>query len=191
LLARTTGADPYLAGLLDGAASAVELSAQRQSVDVVWTGPESGVTTSRLTAATVTGLIGSARRELLLVSYAARTEPAIGAALDNAAARGVDITLVTESTADNPAFHAQGIPFPGLSARRLRWPRSRRPAGAALHAKIIVVDDSIALVTSANLTGRAMETNLECGILIRGGPQPRAIREHITGLRIRRLLESM
>jgi hypothetical protein len=38
------------------------------------------------------------------------------------------------------------------------------------------------LITSANLTSRAMETNLECGILIRGGPQPRAIRDHITGL---------
>jgi phosphatidylserine/phosphatidylglycerophosphate/cardiolipin synthase-like enzyme len=64
----------------------------------------------------------------------------------------------------------------------LRWPVDKRPPGAALHAKIIVVDDRIALITSANLTSRAMETNLECGILIRGGPQPRAIRDHITGL---------
>jgi phosphatidylserine/phosphatidylglycerophosphate/cardiolipin synthase-like enzyme len=45
-----------------------------------------------------------------------------------------------------------------------------------------VVDDQVALVGSANLTSRAMESNLECGILIRGGPQPRAIRDHITGL---------
>ena len=29
---------------------------------------------------------------------------------------------------------------------------------------------------------RAMESNLECGILIRGGPQPRAILAHITSL---------
>jgi len=28
----------------------------------------------------------------------------------------------------------------------------------------------------------ARQSNLECGILIRGGPQPRAIRDHITGL---------
>ncbi len=40
----------------------------------------------------------------------------------------------------------------------------------------------VALVGSANLTSRAMESNLECGILIRGSPQPRAIRDHITGL---------
>ena len=54
-----------------------------------------------------------------------------------------------------------------------------------MHAKVIVVDDRVALVGSANLTSRAMETNLECGILIRGGPQPRAIREHVTELRAR------
>ena len=32
----------YVAGLLAGAACAVERGRQRQSVDVVWTGPESG-----------------------------------------------------------------------------------------------------------------------------------------------------
>jgi hypothetical protein len=45
-----------------------------------------------------------------------------------------------------------------------------------------VVDDETALVSNANLTGRAMEDNLECGILIHGGPQPSAIRDHITSL---------
>jgi cardiolipin synthase A/B len=54
-------------------------------------------------------------------------------------------------------------------------------ACAALHAKI-------ALVGSANLTSRAMESNLECGILIRGGPQPRAVRNHITRLHAAGLL---
>jgi phosphatidylserine/phosphatidylglycerophosphate/cardiolipin synthase-like enzyme len=183
LLARLTGADAYVAGLLDGAARAVGRARQHQTVDVVWTGPESGITTSRLTAATVTELIGEARREILLVSYATRTEPAIAAALADATRRGVEITLLAENREDNPAYTARGNAFPGLRATRLRWPTSQRPAGAALHAKVIVVDDRIALITSANLTSRAMEANLECGILIRGGPQPRAIRDHITGLR--------
>ncbi|MGH3401542.1 MAG: DISARM system phospholipase D-like protein DrmC [Streptosporangiaceae bacterium] len=191
LLVRLTAADPYLAGLLDGAARAVELATQRQAIDVVWTGPESGHTTSRLTAATVTELIGEARREILLVSYATRTEPVIAAALADAAERGVEITLLAESPADNPAYTARAAAFPGLPATRLRWPGDKRPPGAALHAKIIVVDDRIALVTSANLTSRAMEANIECGILIRGGPQPRAIRDHITGLRVRGHLKRM
>ena len=182
LLTRITGEDHYLAGLLTGAARAVERAGQHQTIDVVWTGPESGITTGRLTAATVTELICAARREILLVSYATRTEPSIHAALSEAASRGVEITLMSENPADNPSYTARGTPFPGVAATMLRWPVDKRPPGAALHAKIIVVDDRIALITSANLTSRAMETNLECGILIRGGPQPRAIRDHITGL---------
>ena len=48
--------------------------------------------------------------------------------------------------------------------------------------QVIVDDDMVALVGSANLTNHAMESNLECGILICGGPQPRAIRDHCTSL---------
>ncbi len=184
LLARLNDADPaYLAGLLDGAARAVERAQRSQSVEIVWTGPESGVSTSRLTAATVIDLIEQAHHEILLISFATQTEPGISAALQAASTRGVSITLLTERHADNPGYAPTGIPFPGLTATRLHWPAAQRPPGAALHAKVIVVDDRIALVTSANLTSRAMETNLECGILIRGGPQPHAIRDHITGLR--------
>jgi phosphatidylserine/phosphatidylglycerophosphate/cardiolipin synthase-like enzyme len=38
------------------------------------------------------------------------------------------------------------------------------------------------MIGSANLTSRAKEANLECGLLIRGGPQPEAIRRHIMDL---------
>jgi len=183
LLRRLRYAEPaYLAGLLAGAARAVERARRHQSVSVVWTGPESGVSSSRLTAAAVIELINAARSEILLVSYATRTEPSISTALSAAVARGVAVTLLAERHQDNPSYTALGTPFPGLNALRLHWPAQSRPPGAALHAKIIVVDDQVALVGSANLTSRAMESNLECGILIRGGPQPRAVRDHITGL---------
>jgi cardiolipin synthase A/B len=172
----------YLEGLLIGAVRAVEQARRHQSVSVVWTGPESGVSSSRLTAATVIELIDEARSEILLVSYATYTEASISAALSAALVRGVTVTLLAERHQDNPSYTASSTPFPGLSAFRLHWPASARPPGASLHAKVIVVDDKVALVGSANLTNRAMESNLECGILIRGGPQPRAIRDHITGL---------
>jgi phosphatidylserine/phosphatidylglycerophosphate/cardiolipin synthase-like enzyme len=184
LLARLDHLAPaYLAGLLDGAARAIERTHRHQLVDVVWTGPESGITTSRLTAATVIDLISKASHEILLVSFATQTEPGISAALEAASARGVSITMLTERNADNRSYAPAGMPFPSLDAMRLHWPAAQRPPGAALHAKIIVVDDRVALVGSANLTSRAMEANLECGILICGGPQPCAIRDHIFGLR--------
>ena len=156
-----------------------------------WSGPgrRPAAEPSRLTAATVTDLIGQARREILIVSYATHSEPAIEAALAAAAGQGVEITILAERHADNPGYTATGTPFPGLQARWLRWPASRCPVGAALHAKILVVDQRLALVGSANFTGRAMESNLECGILIRGGPQPGAILDHIAELRARGYLE--
>jgi phosphatidylserine/phosphatidylglycerophosphate/cardiolipin synthase-like enzyme len=105
-------------------------------------------------------------------------------ALNAAVEREVVVTLLVEQHEDNRQFSSEAVPFPGLDAIRLHWPKAARPRGAALHAKIIVVDDRVALVGSANLTGYAMEANLECGILIRGGPHPRAIRDHITGLTV-------
>jgi phosphatidylserine/phosphatidylglycerophosphate/cardiolipin synthase-like enzyme len=183
LIARLTGAEPaYLAGLLSGAARAVERARQHQSVKVVWTGPESGVHGSRLTAAAVIELIDSAREEILLVSFATQTEPTIRDALEQAVARGVAVTLLAERPEDNAGYSSARAPFPGLRALRLHWPADARPPHTSLHAKIIVVDDRVALVGSANLTSRALEDNLECGILIHGGPQPRAIRDHITSL---------
>jgi len=65
-------------------------------VSVVWTGPETGVSSSRLTAATIIDLINAARSEILLASYATQTEPSIKAALSAATARNVSVTLPAE-----------------------------------------------------------------------------------------------
>lgn len=81
LLARLGIAGPaYLAALLADASRAVEQAHRHQSVAVVWPGWGSGVATSRLTAATVVGLIGEAAEDPM-VSYAAHVESVIGAAL--------------------------------------------------------------------------------------------------------------
>jgi phosphatidylserine/phosphatidylglycerophosphate/cardiolipin synthase-like enzyme len=60
------------------------------------------------------------------------------------------------------------------------WPGTRRPdvyydpralepdgPGGVLHAKAVVVDDEALFVTSANLTGAALDRNLELGLLVR------------------------
>jgi cardiolipin synthase A/B len=175
--------DPaWLAGALTAAAAAFARANQRQVLDIVWTGPESKIDTARLTAPSVVGLINEAQGELLLVSYATHDEPRITDALHAAARRRVDITLVLERHTDNPSYTATSGAFPGLTARRWVWPRQARPAGAALHAKVIVIDAHTALIGSANLTGRAMAHNLECGVIIRGGFRPKAIRDHLWSL---------
>ncbi len=127
-------------------------------------------------------LIDEAREELLLVSYATYPGERVRAALDEAVARNVKITTLLERPADNPSFGGHADPFAYLAVKRLSWPAPDRPAGAAMHAKVLVVDRTTALVGSANLTGHGLERNLECGLLIQGGPTPRAIAEHLLHL---------
>jgi phosphatidylserine/phosphatidylglycerophosphate/cardiolipin synthase-like enzyme len=170
----------FAAGMLMGILRARQ--PQRSAVDVVWSGPSSSVTTSRLTSAVVVDLVDEAVAEVLLASYAMHSEPALAAALSRAVQRGVRITFVAERAADNPSFHGPRVAFAHVPARRLRWPADRRPAGACLHAKILVVDRIVALVGSANVTTSAMERNLECGVLVRDRIVAADIARHVDEL---------
>lgn len=166
----------YLAGLLQG-----WLDATSQLVDVrpVWTGPASQVGHSRLTIGVVADLIAEAKSEILLVSYATYPPPSVVTALQAAAARGVEVTLLLERAEDKPGWSGMLEPFPELDAEVLCWPLAERPSGASLHAKALVVDRRMALVGSANLTAFALERNLECGLLLRGGPVPGQLADHL------------
>lgn len=168
-------------GALQAAATAAERTRQ-QSIDLVWTGPASAVATSRLTWPVVTDLLSSARQEILLVGYAVQESAGVTEGLVAAADRGVQVTLLLERHEDNPGFTQHGDPLAGVPARRLHWPASKRDAHASLHAKVLVVDRRAALVGSANLTGAALERNLECGLLLRGGPHPEQVCRHVESL---------
>lgn len=170
------GDGAFAAGVLIGQ---LDAAAARPQVTPVWTGPESDAGHSRLTLAVVADLIDEAKRELILASYATVPGDNVRQALHDAVGRGVALTLLLERTQDNPNFHGQGDPFPGLSAGRLAWPAAARPPGASMHAKVLVVDRRTALVGSANLTGHALERNLECGLLVRGGSVPGLLAVHL------------
>lgn len=45
---------------------------------------------------------------------------------------------------------------------------------STLHAKCAVADDTLALISSANLTGHALQLNIEAGVLLRGEAAARA-----------------
>ena len=53
---------------------------------------------------------------------------------------------------------------------------------AAVHAKCVVADRDMALVTSANLTGAAMDNNMELGLLVKGGGVPARLSDHLSAL---------
>ncbi len=172
----SAGDGPYLAGLVLGRLQADE---EQAHITPVWTGPTSSARHGRLTLAVLSDLIAEATREIVLVSYATMPSPDVRAALLNATAGGVALVLLLERPVDNPGFQGQDDPFPGLPARRLYWPSFARERNASMHAKILVIDRRVALVGSANLTDYGLERNLECGLLVRGGPVPGLLVEHL------------
>ena len=51
------------------------------------------------------------------------------------------------------------VPLPNIYTYRSKQGRS------SLHAKVLIIDDKVVLVTSANMTENAMEKNVEMGIV--------------------------
>lgn len=51
-----------------------------------------------------------------------------------------------------------------------------------VHAKVAVADGRMCFITSANLTGHAMEKNMEAGVLISGGNIPKLLNDHLKSL---------
>jgi len=163
-----------------------QLEEQGESVDIVATGPASAHVSVRQTRAVLLELIGRATRELIIVSYAAYRVSELVDAIGDAQNRGVTVRLVLETTADSGGTLSRDAieAFDRLRERveTYIWPLDQRPAGSRLHAKTVVADDEWAFVTSANLTGHALDQNLEIGVLLRGGTVPGRLGNHFRAL---------
>ena len=54
-----------------------------------------------------------------------------------------------------------------------------------------MADSAVLFVSSANLTGYAMDTNIELGVLIRGGVQPERVMQQFQSLMDKGMLKSV
>jgi cardiolipin synthase len=186
---------------IDGAGIALALRASgatarairgEMTVEPVWTGPATSEMAVRLSRAALLEVIGLARHRLILVSYAAYKVNDLVTALQAAHGRGVDIRFVLETAEASGgalSFDASGA-FAALvgQARFYVWPAAQRPPGGKLHVKAAIADEHAALVTSANLTGAALDENMELGLLVRGGAVPRRLSRHFMTLIDERVL---
>lgn len=184
-LVRQVASDPtdYLRGLADGYARA----AARQQVESVWSGPHSHTVPVRSTEQALVDLVGAARDQLWLMTYSARPHPPVIAALCAARERGVRVRIVVETlkgAAGALSGTEPGAAFLGVSGVELwHWPVPARPEQSArMHAKVAVADRRELLVSSANLTQSGTVTNIEAGLLVRGGSAPRRAAEHLDAL---------
>jgi phosphatidylserine/phosphatidylglycerophosphate/cardiolipin synthase-like enzyme len=164
-------------------------------LEPVWTGPPVKGTDFRRSEQVLLEVIRAAQARLLLVSYAVYHHAMLKGALVEAGDRGVAIDVVVESPAESEGrMTADAIKALGPQVMNrctvLVWPADKRPRdesgnAGVLHAKCVVADRSVLLVSSANLTERAMTSNIELGIVVRGGPLPGDVASAFDELRTR------
>jgi phosphatidylserine/phosphatidylglycerophosphate/cardiolipin synthase-like enzyme len=177
--------------LVTSIAATLKYERNKQSIELVWTGPKSRYIRLRRTDQALIELINSAKQRITIVSFAVYKVRNIMSALEKAAARGVEINIIIES----PESSERKISFDTISAlgstlkskaRIFVWPYSKRettPEGkyGSLHAKIAISENQI-YISSANLTDYAMNLNMEMGILVTGGELPEQARCHFDDL---------
>jgi phosphatidylserine/phosphatidylglycerophosphate/cardiolipin synthase-like enzyme len=177
---------------LRAAAQTAVYQRQQQKVELVWTGPDTGIVPLRRTDQALLQLIREAEETLHIVSFAVYKVTAVAQALVAAAARGVRICIYLE-TPEASAGRMSNDPMRALgkavtaSATIFIWPREQRTAAGAdrvgaLHAKVALADARTLLISSANLTQHAMTLNMEMGLIVRGGPLPAQVAAHLARL---------
>ncbi|GBL39625.1 hypothetical protein EMGBD2_08830 [Nitrospirota bacterium] len=176
-----------LASMLLAARHALERAALGQSTELVWTGPTTPFVSARRTEQALLQVINAARTTLFITSFVAYDVSSIVKALNEASARGVFISMLLELSQE----HGGSISFDAIgkmkvlvpSARLYAWrDKAEEFSDGRVHAKVAVADGNICFITSANLTGFAMERNMEVGVLISGGHIPRLLNEHLCSL---------
>lgn len=161
------------------------------NLDIVWTGPANGTFPIRRIDQVLYDLIAAAKKRIFLVTFSAYRIPLLCEALNQALARGVDVTLLLEgeaSSAGQLSFDASKA-FKGLSLdqiQMLHWPLANRPLNNAgkpgkLHVKCAIIDDT-AVIGSANLTDDAFNRNMELGVVIRSTEQAASLIRHFEEL---------
>lgn len=186
-----------LAAALRASAATARIGRERERVELVWTGPSTGLVATRHTEQVSLEVIQSARREVFLVSFVAYEVPSIIEALNEATRRHVTVSVLLESASE------QGGALTVDSVRKMKlalptaevyvWDRQSKlldtgGLGGSVHAKCVVADAHTCFVTSANLTVAALERNMEIGVLVRGGPLPAELAGLLRGLIVQRKL---
>ena len=184
-----------LVGMLLGASHAYRQAESKSYIELVWTGPSSELIATRKTEQALLQVINAAREKLFLTSFVAYDIASIMAALAKAADRHVDLSILLESSDK----HGGGVSIDGIARMRDQLPSAKvyfwedkgeEFAGGKVHAKVAVCDEELCFISSANLTGHAMEKNMEAGVLIRGGALPKKLHNHLEALVTVKLLKT-
>lgn len=176
-----------LASMLVSASHTFHKLNSEQTLELVWTGPTTPFVSARRTEQALLQVIESARKSLFITSFVAYDVSSIVKAMNAAIARNVRLSMLLESSND----HGGSVSIDVIGKMRelvpdatlYAWTNKADPfSGGRVHAKIALADAHICFITSANLTGFAMEKNMEAGILVSGGRVPILLERHLNAL---------
>lgn len=176
-----------ISGMLSGASHAYHRAKIEETVDLIWTGPSSELVATRKTEQALLQVIQTARSKLFLTSFVAYEVSSIIHALSKSMDTGVSLSMLLESDEG----HGGGVSFDVIgkmmkllpAAKIYFWSdKSDAFAGGKVHAKVAVADERMCFISSANLTGHAMEKNMEAGVLVDGGALPQKLQRHLEAL---------
>jgi len=176
-----------LASMLLAASHTFDSVSKRHSIELVWTGPTTPFVSTRRTEQALLQVINAAVSTLFITSFVAYDVTKIVNGLNKASDRGVEISMLLESSQQ----HGGSISFDVIAKMRTLVPTAKIYAwvhrespffNGRVHAKVAVADGSVCFITSANLTGHAMEQNMEAGVLISHGFIPDLLHKHLQSL---------
>ncbi|SEJ51482.1 DISARM system phospholipase D-like protein DrmC [Demequina mangrovi] len=168
---------PVLAGVLRGFAVAADANAT--DIRAVWSGPTFEGDGDHTTSA-LAHLIDDAKEDVFASTFSATSDSPFVDALWRAIARGVQTTLLVDSSVNRGATAA--MLRERLSGARF-W--TYRPPGGSYgvqHSKVVIVDSRRAFVTSANLSTAGAERNLEAGVIVSDAAFASNMRQRLSSL---------
>jgi cardiolipin synthase A/B len=170
------------------------------SIELVWSGPSTGMVPIRHTEQVLNEVIEFAQSNIFIVSFVAYEVSSVVRSLQKAIDRKVKVDILLEVSYEfggrvtHDSIKAMKRLLP--SANYYAWKETvtqteRDKLVGAVHAKCAVSDGKIAFITSANLTNAAMERNMELGVLIKEGKLPRKLNLHLEALKTTKIIREI
>jgi hypothetical protein len=142
--------------------------AQTDSVEIACTAPSRFGVPLRTTYATALEMVHDAQNEIVVIGYVF-TEGARSLLEEVAWAnrdRRVSVTVIGNRMEDHLPVLRSVWPSDCSKPRVFSCPVNLRDEMSALHAKVLICDSSIALITSANFSHHGLHENIEIGVRV-------------------------
>ncbi|MEU7906313.1 DISARM system phospholipase D-like protein DrmC [Actinoplanes sp. NPDC049118] len=149
----------------------------RATVTPVWTMPGAGTKTGRLTSE-ARRMVEQARTSVVCSSYNFGSTSEMWTLLREASTRpGVAVSLYLDTATGQPAKAATDLPHVTVWATQ---PRPGEDKPITNHAKFVIVDRALILLTSANFSYNAEHRNIELGLLVHDTALAASIQHELT-----------